>query len=106
MCDMESLWLQYMGRTANQRKIPNWLPFKGYESESLTNWCVYTRGIGAYVYVLYTDDNNHNDNFIQTQDELSMIVYVSSDDKPKESINKNLILNLIKQPHLIRWLWH
>ena len=25
----------YMGRMANQRKIPKWLPFKNYKSESL-----------------------------------------------------------------------
>ena len=25
----------YMGRTAHQRKIPKWLPFKKYKSESL-----------------------------------------------------------------------
>ena len=24
-----------MGRTANQRKVPKWLPFKNYELESL-----------------------------------------------------------------------
>ena len=25
----------YMGRVANQRKVPKWLPFKNYTSESL-----------------------------------------------------------------------
>ena len=30
-----------MGRIANQRKIPKWLPFKNYMSESLNISCAY-----------------------------------------------------------------
>ena len=34
ICDMKSV-TAYVGRIANQRKIPKWLPFKNYKSESL-----------------------------------------------------------------------
>ena len=40
----------YMGRIANQRKIPKWLPFKNYKSESLNIWCVYVGAMYACVY--------------------------------------------------------
>ena len=35
---------------ANQRKIPKWLSFKNYRSESLNIWCEYIGAICAYVY--------------------------------------------------------
>ena len=34
----------YLGRIANQRKIPKWLPFKNYRSESLNILCAYMMG--------------------------------------------------------------
>ena len=40
----------YIDRIANQRKIPKWLPFKNYKSESLNIGCAY---MGAYVH-MYT----------------------------------------------------
>ena len=40
-----------MGTTANQRKVPKWLPFKIYESESLNNSCAYMGDTCAYVYL-------------------------------------------------------
>ena len=37
----------YMGRIANQRKVPKWLPFKNYKSESLN---INGHMWGAYVH--------------------------------------------------------
>ena len=37
-----------MGRIANQRKVPKWLLFKNYKSESLNIRCAYMRDINAY----------------------------------------------------------
>ena len=34
----------YMGRIANQRKIPKWLPFKNYKAESLNISYAYMGG--------------------------------------------------------------
>ena len=44
--EMLKLWYEVsmtacMGRIANQRKIPKWLPFKNYRSESLNISCAY-----------------------------------------------------------------
>ena len=39
-----------MGRIANQRKIPKWLPFKTCKTESLNIRCAYVGGIGVYVH--------------------------------------------------------
>ena len=39
-----------MGRIANQRKVPKWLPFKNCMSESLNIQCAYMGDIDAYVY--------------------------------------------------------
>ena len=33
-CTHDVSMTAYMGRIANQRKIPKWLPFKNYKSES------------------------------------------------------------------------
>ena len=49
ICDMKSL-TAYVGRIANQRKIPKWLPFKNYKSESLNISCAYMGDICTYVY--------------------------------------------------------
>ena len=38
-----------IGRTTNQRKVPKWLPFKKYTSESLNIRCAYMEDICAYV---------------------------------------------------------
>ena len=40
----------HMGMRANERKIPKWLPFKNYKSESLNVYCVYMGDICAQVY--------------------------------------------------------
>ena len=42
-----------MGRIANQIKVPKWLPFKNYKSESLNIQCAYMRDIDAYVYQIW-----------------------------------------------------
>ena len=40
----------YMGKIANQRKVPKWLPFKNFKSASLNIKCAYTLGqIGIFV---------------------------------------------------------
>ena len=40
----------YMGRIANPRKVPKWMPFKNYNSESLNILCANIGDTGAYVY--------------------------------------------------------
>ena len=35
----------YVGRTANQRKVPKWLQFQNCKSESLTSWYTNTSGV-------------------------------------------------------------
>ena len=48
---LKNMWYEvsmtvYMGRIANQRKTPNWLPIKNYKSESLNIGCAY---VGAHI---------------------------------------------------------
>ena len=40
----------YMDRITNQGKVPKYLPFKNYNSESLNILCAHVRGIDAYLY--------------------------------------------------------
>ena len=39
--------IMYVGRTANQRKVPNNLPFKNYKSELMFNMLMF----GTYVHI-------------------------------------------------------
>ena len=39
-CNLKSVPV-YVGRIANQIKLPKWLPFENYKSESLNTWCAY-----------------------------------------------------------------
>ena len=43
---------RYMGRIANKRKVPKWLLFKNYMSESLNIWCAYTGDMWENSYLI------------------------------------------------------
>ena len=64
----------YVDRRANQRKVPKLLPFKNYESESLSILCAYMGGhmsigipnmkflcLTMWLGGLYTDNNSDSD---------------------------------------------
>ena len=43
----------YMGWVANQRKVPKWLPFINYKSESLNISCAYIPGTYGHIHTKY-----------------------------------------------------
>ena len=75
-----------MGRTTNQRKVPKWLPFENYKSESLNIRCAYIQDICACILNMKflcltlwqgevcTDDNANADDANTNDDGQSMIV--------------------------------